>query len=169
MWKRIIENSITHVWEWFVLLIPTLISIILTWYSFDNPYISTKILITIIIMLFITLAFIFKLLITTINIVSVNYISLPKLVTIQQGYLIFEPSELFASQMVVSLYYKDSVEQFMGYGIIDTVTTDKKMIQVVIVEYVADWNQARIKKYKDKIILKPSIPKYILDKVGHYE
>lgn len=169
MWKRIIDNCITHIWEWFVLLVPTLISIILTWYPFNNSYISSKIFVTIIIILFITLAFVVKLLITIVNIISINYVGLPKLKTIHQNYLIFEPSELFASQMVVSLYYKNTVEQFIGYGTIDTVTSDKKMIQVVITEYMANWDEKLVKRNKDKIILKPSIPKYILEKVGNYE
>lgn len=158
------------IFEIIALIVTSAVTSIIFWLVTPDKMIAAKniipILIIILIILYGAIKYIFQL---KDELNNANQIKLPKLKTIQQGYLIFEPSELFASQMVVSLYYKNAIEQFIGYGTIDTVTTDKKMIQVVIVEYVPDWNETKAKKNKDKIILKPTIPKYILDKVGHYE
>ena len=70
-----------------------------TWYPSDNLYnVSSKVFITIIIILFLSLAFTIKLLITTVHMVMNNYSSLPKLKTIKRDRLIFTKSDLFAPQ-----------------------------------------------------------------------
>lgn len=162
MWKEILSNSLTHIWEWFVLIVPTVISIVLTWYPSDNlNNISLKVFITIIILLFITLSYVIKLLITTINMITNNYTSLPKLKTIQRERLIFTPSDLFAPQTSVAIYFKDDIEEFIAYGTIETIVTTTRYIQVIIEDFVSNkWDITRIEEVKDKIIIKPTIPNF---------
>ena len=83
---------------------------------------------------------------------------LPKLKTTQHGRLIFEPSELFSTHTVVSLFYKDIGEQFIGWGYVETVLTDTKFLQVVIKQYFADWTNDKVFDKKTNIIIKPSLP-----------
>ncbi len=160
MWKDILTNSLTHVWEWFVLVVPTIISLILTWYPSDNLYnVSSKVFITIIIILFLSLAFTIKLLITTVHMVMNNYSSLPKLKTIKRDRLIFTQSDLFAPQTSVAIYYKDDIEEFIAYGTIETITTSTRYIQVIVDEFINDkWDMDKLEETKSKIIIKPSIP-----------
>ncbi|CDE44635.1 uncharacterized protein BN776_01435 [Clostridium sp. CAG:768] len=162
MWKDILINSLTHVWEWFALIIPTIISLVLTWYPLGNlNNISSKVFITIIIILFISLAYTIKLLITTVHMIMSNYSSLPKLKAIKRERLIFTPSDLFAPQTPVAIYYKDDIEEFIAYGTIETITTSTRYIQVIVEEFVNDkWDMDKLDEIKNKIIIKPSIPNF---------
>lgn len=167
MWKDIINNCFTHLWELFVLTIPILISLYLTWYPLSNvDNISSRIYITIIIVLFLIVAIVVKLLITTINIVNQKQILLPRLRTVQNNRLVFDPSEIFSSQAVVSIYYKDEIEQYIGNGWIESVISGTKYLQVIVDDYVENWDKTKVLQNKGKIILKPSLPKYVSESTG---
>ncbi len=84
---------------------------------------------------------------------------LPKLKAIQRQKLIFEPSELFHMNTVVSLFYKDIGEFFIGYGVVETILTDTKSLQVSVKEYISDdWTNEKVFEKKNNIVLKPSFP-----------
>ena len=157
MWKEIRNNLFNHVWEFFVLIIPSIISIFLAWYpaSLVND-LGTKVWITISIVLFFALFISIKALITTVNIAKEAVVILPQLKLIKDDILIFSPSELFATNSIVSIWNIDTVEQNIGYGIIETVNS-KKYLQIKITYYNKDYDMSFIKKNKDKIVLRPTI------------
>lgn len=90
-----------------------------------------------------------------------NYSSLPKLKTIKRERLIFTPSDLFAPQTSVAIYYKDDIEEFIAYGTIETITTSTRYIQVMVEKFVNEkWDMDKLEEIKTKIIIKPSIPNF---------
>ncbi len=157
MWKRIIDNCITHIWEWIVLVIPTGLSIFLAWYPETKiNQISIRVWITLCILLFLTMVILVKALITTVSIAKEAITALPQLKLIEEDVLIFSPSELFATNSIVSIWYIDSIERIVGYGIIETVNS-QKYLQVKIEQWLGDYNTDFIRRNKNKIVLKPTI------------
>ena len=159
MWKRIIDNCVTHIWEWVVLIIPTIISIFLAWYPDSKiNLISTKIWISLLIILILSFFILLKALITTVNIAKEAIVPLPQLKLIKDGILIFTPSELFTTDSIAAIWEIDTIEKFIGYGIVETVNS-QKYLQAKIDKYYSDYNIEHLKKNKSKIVLRPTIRK----------
>lgn len=85
-------------------------------------------------------------------------IDLPHLILIKDNRYIFSPSELFSFQAAVSLYVKDDVERYIGYGKVESVISNSKNLQVIIEDLENDYTMDFLTKNKKNIILKPTIP-----------
>lgn len=151
-------------WEWWAFLAPIFISIGITWYQDKVNYISIKVLWTLIIVLISILSFVIRAFINVINIVQENKQVFPKLIKIKKHRLLFSASSIFTHQSVVSIYNKNDIEEFVGYGHIETITTDE-VIQVIVDEYNNEWNETQVESNKNNIILRPSLPINMLNEV----
>ena len=83
---------------------------------------------------------------------------MPQLKLIKDGILIFTPSELFTTDSIAAIWEIDTIEKFIGYGIVETVNS-QKYLQVKIDKYYSDYNIEHLKKNKSKIVLRPTIRK----------
>lgn len=83
---------------------------------------------------------------------------LPRLRAIVNDKYLFEPSPLFSNLSWVSLYLVDDYEQLVGIGYVESVLQEKKTLQVIIVEFHANYDQSQIQSKKNQIVLKPSVP-----------
>lgn len=159
MWKRIIDNCITHIWEWIILIVPTIISIFLAWYPETKiNQISVKVWITICILLFLTTVILIKALITTVNIAKEAIVPLPQIKMIKDDILIFTPSDLFTIDSVASIWHIDTIETIVGYGVVETVNSQKHL-QVKVYNFFKNYNIDFLKKNRSKIVLRPIIRK----------
>ncbi len=96
-------------------------------------------------------------------------INFPHLMMVKEKRYIFEPSELFSHQAAVSLYIKDEIERYIGYGRIETVISHSNNLQVVISEIEEHYSDNFLIKNKKNIIIKPTIPYQEIDRLmaGH--
>lgn len=90
---------------------------------------------------------------------------LPCLKLVSDDRYIFEPSQLFASQSLVSIYHIDEIESCVGYGYIETVMSNTNNLQVIIYGFTGGYDAEKIKSNKKQIILKPSITKSMMNQV----
>lgn len=91
---------------------------------------------------------------------------LPRLILVKDNKYIFEASELFSSQAAVSLFYVDEIEQYMGFGLIETVHSVTGRLQVTVIKFEESFNELYAKRNKRNVVLKPTIP---LDTIqNHY-
>ena len=95
-------------------------------------------------------------------------INLPHLKLIKDNRHIFEPSELFSSQAAVSLYIKDDIERYIGFGKIETIISQSNNLQVVISEIEKQYTDDFLIKNRKNIILKPTIPYQEIEKLRIY-
>ncbi len=82
---------------------------------------------------------------------------LPKLKAIQSERLIFDNSDLFSYDTLVSLYLVEEIEEFIGYGYVEIIT-QKNKLQISILGLKDGITEEDLKRNKNRIILKPSIP-----------
>lgn len=153
MWKEILKNSFNHLWELILLIISVVIPIIIAFVPSILGKINGKIYIIVILFLIIIIMILIKLFFTTLMIIDKHKKLIPTLKNIKSGKYIFEPSELFATNMPVSLYYIDDIEEHIGLGYVETVITRSKCLQVKITKINGE--DSFFIKNKDKIILKP--------------
>ncbi len=81
----------------------------------------------------------------------------PKLKTIVGQVLVFEASELFSPQCVVTLFYIDEeIERTIGVGFVETVKSDNNYIQVRLLEIQEGYDEKFLSKNKKYILIKPN-------------
>ena len=91
-------------------------------------------------------------------------IKLPKLKYVEGEICLFEASDLFSIGCFVSIFYMNKFEKFIGYGKVETIKSDNKMLQIVIIKFVQNYNYKFMNKKRKNIILKPTCPiGYMLD------
>lgn len=83
---------------------------------------------------------------------------LPTLKIIKDGICIFTPSSLFSQGCFVSVFYLDEYEKMIGYGKVDTIIHETKLLQVSISEFNENYNLEFMTKNRKNIILKPTCP-----------
>jgi len=160
MFKEIFKITINHIFDWIILFCSVVVPIIITCFGLPQSEIKEKVYLIIIFILITLILYSIKLFINMLTIVDTKKFKLPKLKIIKDNYYIFEPSELYSSQMLVSLYYSgNDLEKLIGYGIIETVISQTKNLQVRIIKFEGEnINNSYCLSNKDNIILKPSVP-----------
>ena len=83
----------------------------------------------------------------------------PRLRTIVDDVLVFDESNLFSTQCVVTLFYMDEeIERTIGVGFVETVKSDNHYLQIRLLELKEEYDEKFLKKNKRHILIKPNCP-----------
>lgn len=168
MFREIFKITFNHILDWIILFVSVFMPVIVACVGLPQSEIKEKIYIIIIFILFTLFFYTVKLYLNTLYVINSGKVILPKLKLIKNDYFIFEPSKLYSPQMLVSLYYSgNDFEKVIGYGIIETVISNTKNLQVKILKFQGeDVNNYFFQKNKVNIILKPSVPFHIVEEIS---
>ncbi len=146
------------IFEIISIIISTIVTSIVFWLVSPEKTIAAKIIIPILIVILIILygaiKYIFQL---KESLENSNLIKLPKLLTIEDHYYIFEKSDIFEPQSYCILYYIDKTKKKIALGIVDTIIDSSGAIQVKLLQEISEETQIQMLKSKKKIYLKPTI------------
>lgn len=168
MLKEILKIAFNHIFDWIILFCSVFLPIIITCIGLPQSEVKEKWYLIFIFLILTMLVYMIKLFFNALTLIDIKKLTLPKLKLIKNDYYIFEPSELYSSQMLVSLYYScNDLEKVIGYGVIETVISNTKNLQVKIIKFQGeDINKDYCLKNKTNIILKPSVPFELVQEIN---
>ena len=86
-------------------------------------------------------------------------VTFPRLRTIVDDVLVFDESNLFSTQCVVTLFYMDEeIERTIGVGFVETVKSDNHYLQVRVLRIKDGYDETFLNKNKKHILIKPNCP-----------
>lgn len=150
--------------QYIIALISVIITGILFWAFSPEDTVSIKIFMWCVIPLGLCVAISIPQLVKYWTVEDKNFV-FPKLKTIVDQVMVFEASDLFSYQCVVTLFYiDDEIERQIGYGYVENIKSDNRCLQIRLLDIEENYNTTFLLKNKKHVAVKPNCPYELIQK-----